>query len=276
MTQAKRAFFGILICAVFYGMTTVSVANAETGREILDRIHVLNAAERGWVDCKQEMAITITDKRGNVRKRTLTLFTKKFPSDGEDARRTIVFFTAPEEVNGLGILQWSKPHGEDQQWLYLPELKRIRQISGGAKADSFAGTHLSYEDFSIISQVADWSSSDAVASIVVEGNEESVSAAVIDMVPTGKKVAYTKIRIKVRLVDSVIVRLQFFSELGVLKTVELEDIRTLGTIPTTHKINVVDERSRGHTEVVISNVLYNRVLPDDMFSQRSLDQGLRK
>ena len=63
--------------------------------------------------------------------RELEVITKKY---ADDASRSMLFFHAPAEVKGVGFLQWAEPQSDDQQWLWLPELKRVRQISGGAAA----------------------------------------------------------------------------------------------------------------------------------------------
>ena len=68
-------------------------------------------------------------------------------------------------VRGIGFLQWIAPREPDRQWLYLPSLKRTRQISGGSRTDSFAGTDFSYEDLSIMADVLDWGPDSAAASL---------------------------------------------------------------------------------------------------------------
>ena len=91
---------------------------------------------RKWNDRVQHLQLRIVDRRGGERTRDLVIYMKKYP---EDRNRTIVFFESPPEVKGVGFLQWADSHAKDEQWLYLPELKRVRQISAGARHESFVG-----------------------------------------------------------------------------------------------------------------------------------------
>lgn len=279
MSRLKRLLFLALVCGalsigiyfVFWSMVAAAVASAETGREVLDHVRALNAGERAWTDCSQDMSIAITDTRGNEKTRVIVMYVKKYP---EDARRSTVFFRDPADVKGMGFLQWSYPHGEDQQWLYLPALKRVRQISGGSKTDSFAGSNLSYEDLAIISQILDWSETDAALSVVGKESIDGKDATVIDMTPTGKKIAYGKVRIWIRSSDSVMVRLEFFSPtLAPLKRVGLGDIKLIGNIPTPQSVEVTDLAGSSHTKITISNIRYDQKLGDEAFSQRVLERG---
>jgi outer membrane lipoprotein-sorting protein len=64
--------------------------------------------------------------------------------DGDDDR-LMVRFNAPAEVKGTGLLTIEKG-AEDEQWLYLPDLKKSKRIAGASKAQSFMGTDFSNYD----------------------------------------------------------------------------------------------------------------------------------
>ena len=107
----------------------VSAARSEDGaRARLDQVKQLNQTTRKWTDRAQRMSITIVDRRGGEYRRELEVLSKRY---GTDASRSIMFFHAPPQVQGIGFLQWIAPQEPDRQWLYLPALKRTRQISGG-------------------------------------------------------------------------------------------------------------------------------------------------
>lgn len=55
-------------------------------------------------------------------------------------------FLNPPDVHGTGLLTYQNPAGDDKQWLYLPELRRVKRISSSNKSGSFMGSEFAYED----------------------------------------------------------------------------------------------------------------------------------
>jgi hypothetical protein len=57
-----------------------------------------------------------------------------------------VVFHEPRDIEGTALLSYSRPSADDDQWLYLPALKRVKRIASGNRAGSFVGSEFSYED----------------------------------------------------------------------------------------------------------------------------------
>ncbi len=66
--------------------------------------------------------------------------------DGED--RGMLVFTFPPDIAKTALLTIGNKNDDDDQWLYLPALKRVKRISGGGKTGSFVGSEFSFEDLS--------------------------------------------------------------------------------------------------------------------------------
>jgi len=248
-----------------------SAAHAVTAREVLDKARELNRTERKWTDRTQKLALTVVDRRGGTRTRALEVVQKKYE---EDRSKSILFFSAPPEIKGTGFLQWIDPHGQNQQWLYLPELKRVRQISGSSKRESFMGTDFSYEDLAVSSEILDWSESDAQATLEREEACGGETCWVIDFTPKGKDIAYSRIRV---WVDGRY-RLRRFEFIGdrdeVSKRLEIQDIRDVGAIPTAFRFEMDNVRGGSKTIVDFSDVRYDTGVGDATFSERRLEKGL--
>jgi Outer membrane lipoprotein-sorting protein len=241
-------------------------------RQLLDRVRQLNDTTRHWTDRTQRLKIRIVDRRGGVRKRDLVIYLKKYP---EDRTRTIVFFEAPPDVKGVGFLQWASPHDKDEQWLYVPELKRVRQISGGAKRESFVGTDFSFNDLAIISQITEWSEEDAHATALRDETVDGRLCHVIEFTPGTKDFGYGKIVIWLRADDLVIVKYSMHDTAGRQeKVLTLGDIRKVGEIPTAFTMEMQNVDSGSHTIVDFTDIKYDSHLGDDMFNQRALEHGL--
>jgi hypothetical protein len=101
-------------------------------------------------DGRVEMTMRLYDRQGRVRERSLVLSSlraaRRGSGQGEIGDRTLVRFLSPGDIKGTGLLVWEHPSAEDERFLYLPALGRVRRIAGDEKQESFVGSDLSYED----------------------------------------------------------------------------------------------------------------------------------
>jgi outer membrane lipoprotein-sorting protein len=243
-----------------------------TAREVVDQMRHLSQTTRKWNDRVQHLKLRIVDRRGGERTRDLVIYMKKYP---EDRNRSIVFFESPPEVKGVGFLQWADSHAKDEQWLYLPELKRVRQISAGAKHESFVGTDFSYDDLAIISEITDWTETDARTNLVRDEQLDGHPCHVIEYTPTGKDLSYSKILDWLTVDDLTTVKFEMYDKAARLeKVLTMSDIRKLGEIPTAFHMEMQNVQTDSHTVVDFSKVQYDTGQPDDRFTQRALEHGL--
>jgi outer membrane lipoprotein-sorting protein len=262
----------VLTAAVAGIAMAAPLAAADGARALLDRVKQLNQTTRKWSDRVQRMNLTITDRRGNEARRDLEVLTKRY---GEDASRSIMFFHAPPQVQGIGFLQWIAPQEPDRQWLYLPALKRTRQISGGTRTESFAGTDFSYEDLSIMADVVDWRDDKAHVTLAGEETVDGHASDIVALTPTAAaEVSYGTIRLWLGRDDQVVRKYEFVDAQGTLaKTLLLSDIRDVGGIPAAYRLEMRNQRTGSHTLVELSELKYNAGLDDEVFTQRRLEKG---
>ena len=242
------------------------------GRALLDRVKQLNQTTRKWTDRVQRMHLVIVDRRGGEYQRDLEVLTKRY---GDDASRSIMFFHAPPQVQGIGFLQWVAPREPDRQWLYLPALKRTRQISGGARTESFAGTDFSYEDLAVMADALDWGDDKAHAALTGSETIDGHASDVVELTLTpAAEISYGKIRLWIGRDDQVVRKYELVDANGGLaKTLLLSDIREVAGIPAAHHLEMRNERSGSHTAVDLTELRYNTGLDDEVFTQRRLEKG---
>jgi outer membrane lipoprotein-sorting protein len=258
--------------AVFLLGLVVPAWGGITARELLDQVRHLSQTTRKWNDRVQHLQLRIVDRRGGERTRDLVIYSKKY---ADDRNRTIVFFESPPEVKGVGFLQWANSHAKDEQWLYLPELKRVRQISAGARHESFVGTDFSYDDLAIISQISDWTEADARADLLRDEQLDGRPCHVIEYTPTGKDLSYGKILDWLTADDLTTVKFEMYDKSARLeKVLRMSDFRKLGEIPTAFHLEMQNVEAGSHTVVDFSQVKYDTGQPDDRFTQRALEHGL--
>jgi outer membrane lipoprotein-sorting protein len=249
-----------------------AVAPPANARELLDAAQKLNQTSRAWTDRIQRMNVAIVDRRGSERQREMEVRTKKY---GPRASRSILFFLTPAEVRGVGLLQWIEPGAADRNWLYLPEMKRVRQISGSDRQGSFVGTDFSYEDLAILGEVLDWTDADAAAAVLRMEDVDGHACAVIELVPKTVDVTYAKVRLWLDRDELVARKLELEDKKGRLaKTLLLSDIRPVGHIPAAHALEMRDERGGSRTRVVLTDIRYDTGIAEDEFTERRLERGV--
>ncbi len=247
-------------------------AGETTARALLDRTRQLSETTRKWTDRVQRLKLRIIDRRGGERSRELVIYLRKY---AEDRSRTLLFFESPPEVKGVGFLQWADPHAKDEQWLYLPELKRVRQISAGAKHESFVGTDFSYDDLAIMSDIPDWTEADARTNLLREETAEGRRCYLIEFIPTGKDLSYGKVLAWLAADDLVFVKYEMDDKEGrSQKILALSDIRNLGAIPTFFHMEMANVQDGSRTIVDFTEIKYDTGLDEGMFTQRALEHGM--
>ena len=95
-------------------------------------------------DSRAEMRMRLFDRQGRVRERVLTMFRMRGEKGKGD--RALIRFTYPNDIRNTSFLVWEHPDADDERFLYLPALGRVRRIAGQEKDQSFVGSDLSYED----------------------------------------------------------------------------------------------------------------------------------
>jgi hypothetical protein len=119
---------------------TSSICSAISAYGVAKKTYNLDDGE----DTKAKMLMKITQSNGSERERDLTFFRKDFGKDN----RTLLKFNSPALVKGTSFLTWNNRNKDNDQWIFLPALKRVRRIATAKKSDSFMGSSFSFEDLS--------------------------------------------------------------------------------------------------------------------------------
>lgn len=132
---------GIWFCLTALGISAAGAATPEeAGLDIATKAY---AASQGFGKYEARQTMTLVNKRGQESVRELR--TKVLEAEDEGNKILFVFDT-PRDVKGTAFLIHSKRSGNDDQWLYLPALKRVKRISSSNSSGSFMGSEFAYED----------------------------------------------------------------------------------------------------------------------------------
>lgn len=108
------------------------------GKQIVEKMRDRGNSETTLM----QVEMIITDKHGDQRVRQIINRMKDDPAGD----KTVVTFLKPDDVKGTKFLVVQKKQGDDEQFLYMPALKKVRRISAKQKSGSFMGTDFSYSD----------------------------------------------------------------------------------------------------------------------------------
>lgn len=99
----------------------------------------------GFTDLESTMRMVLISKRGEKSERELRVKTLEGQGEG-DGDKGLTIFDTPADVRGTALLTWSYKEKDDDQWLYLPALRRVKTISSRNQSGSFMGSEFAFED----------------------------------------------------------------------------------------------------------------------------------
>ena len=99
--------------------------------------------EKGFTDFKASMLMTLISKNGDTSTRIIRIKTLEVEGDGD---KSLSIFDQPADVKGTAMLTYSHGLEPDDQWIYLPALKKVKRISSRNKSGPFMGSTFAFED----------------------------------------------------------------------------------------------------------------------------------
>lgn len=134
----KKILFFIIISKVFlFGLTPVEIANK------------VKQNSSGYGSAESVIEMVLIDQAKNKSKRIMHSYSLENKKNNQiDGDKTLMEFKTPIDVRGTKFLTHEKIVKNNNQWLYLPALKRIKRITSKSKSGSFMGSEFSYEDIS--------------------------------------------------------------------------------------------------------------------------------
>jgi outer membrane lipoprotein-sorting protein len=118
---------------------------AEDEKKGLEIAQEVEKRDTGWKDFSATMEMVLINKKGKKTTRKIKNFSLEVDGDGD---KSMSLFETPRDVKGTAMLTFSHKLDADEQWLYLPALKRVKRISSRNKSGPFMGSEFAYEDIS--------------------------------------------------------------------------------------------------------------------------------
>tara|TARA_R110002096_G_scaffold322635_1_gene516678 strand:+ start:192 stop:1004 length:813 start_codon:yes stop_codon:yes gene_type:complete len=245
---------GILLCSP---LTHADEDPEKKGYEIAARS---DRTDRGFADSTVKLNMVLRNAAGKESSRSLEIRTFEI-QDENIGDRSLVVFDSPRDIKGTALLSHAQILDPDDQWLFLPALKRVKRISSTNKSGPFVGSEFAFEDFTateLNKYHYKWLRSEACGEMTCD---------VIERYPRYENSGYTK---QIAWIDQSVYQvrqLDFYDRKdSLLKTLELKDYREYEDgIWRSHKFIMKNLQTDKSTELIYSDYQFKTGLTENDF-----------
>ena len=236
-----------------------------TGLEVMKKLEAL--PEPRDVVSKTVLTLTkIMKAKERHRSREIMRYEKYF-SEGSFLSKSLIRFTKPADVKGTGLLMWEyrKSGKDNDQWLYLPELRKVKRVQVGQNTGRFMGTDFTYEDLAGRSIDED--------GYVLLGRETVFGSDCykLEAFPREEKPSYSKRIIWVDAERWVVRKVEFYDLKGrLLKILTVPEMRKDGQYWTIVKMIMENTQKPHRTTLETVQIEYDGGISEDRFLVTSL------
>lgn len=247
-----------------------TIAAAQTGREIAERVD----ARPDGRSTHALVRMSLVDADGSTDDRLVEQYGVE---NADGLIRNVIIFHEPPSVADTRFLSVENADRDDDQWIYLPALRRVRRIAASEGDSSFMGTEFTYDDLQS-RDIDEWRYTylrDDELTVASGGSEAPRRVHVVEAVPLpGTDAAYSRI---VEYVDPATwtpLRIELYDDDGELLKVNqvgrIENVQGYWTIITNRMENVQNGRA---TVLAVQRFEYDTTFPQGLFTTNFLQTG---
>lgn len=260
----KQLRYFMSAVAMSTALAGVAVAQkAPNGLSIIQKVYNRDQPK----DQEGKLTMTLINSRGEKRVREIRQFIK----DDGTVEKKIMFFTAPADVRNTSFMNWSytKSDKEDNQWIYLPALKKTKRISSEGKSDYFMGSDFTYDD------LGDRLPEQDVHTFVREESLNGAACYVIKSVPKDKNYMYSATVTWVDKEKWIGLKKEFYDEDGVhLKTLTVVKNSQIGKYWLIGASEMHNVKKNHRTSMELKDLTVDKGISDGQFTERTMMRGL--
>ncbi len=241
-----------------------SFAQKPGGLEIIKKVY--NRPE--GQDQEGKLTMTLINSRGDRRVREIKQFIKDYGSE----EKKIMFFISPADVRNTSFMNWSydEEGRDDDQWIYLPALKKVKRISSDSKSDYFMGSDFTYDD------LGDRHPSEDTHKLLREETINGEDCYVVESIPKGEDYMYSRTVSWIIKDKWIGLKKEFYDEDGEhLKTLSVEKygkIKDYWIITHSKMHNVQKDHT---TDMLLEDLTIDAGMADNKFTERMMKRGIR-
>ena len=260
MKKLTKSFFFILF---FLFLNFVSADEINRGLEIALKA---DNSFSGYGDSKTNLKMLLKDRKGSITERVMKMNLLEVPEDGD---KSLIVFESPRDVRGVAVLSHAHKTGSDEQWLYLPALKRVKRVASKNRTGPFLGSEFSLEDLSF--QEVEKYSYENLREEVLEEKECDV----IKRIPLDPYSGYTKQIVWVSKMDPLIYQIHHYDRKSFhFKTQIFRGYtKYLNKFWRPNEIHMINHQTNKTTTLFFEDMAFNTGLSEKDFTQNSLKRS---
>ena len=244
------------VLALIAGFSTPALAETpeQKGLAVATKI---DKANEGFKTDVSKVQMDLINRHQDRIRRTMTIDTVEGQTDGDKSK---VEFLTPADVNGTKLLTWTHKKGDDDQWLYMPAIKRIKRISSRNKSGSFMGSEFAYEDMS--SQEVEKYTYKYIKDAELEGRKVWM----YERVPVDKRSGYTRQIVWADQEYMNALKVEYYDRKNeLLKTATFKDYKKFGKFWRVGTIDMFNHQTKKRSTLVWKSRSLGDSLDDDDF-----------
>jgi hypothetical protein len=259
-----RAIIAIGLIGLLISAPVIALTPEEKGYEIAARS---DRSDRGFGDSQVQLEMILHNAAGDETSRSLSLQTLEV-IDENVGDQSLIIFDTPRDIEGTALLSHAKILDPDDQWLYLPALKRVKRISSVNKSGPFVGSEFAFEDFTAL---------ELNKYTYLYVREEACGDMVCDVVerkPRYEHSGYTRQLSWIDQTDYQTRKVEFFDRRGeLLKTLTFSDYRKYeNNYWRSHQLDMVNHRTGKSTDLVYSDYAFETGLTKRDFTKGVMER----
>jgi len=201
--------------AITVAVFVLVATNTWADEKALSIVRENDERDSGYVDLRVDVEMHLTDRHGQNATRQLEIRQLEIPNDGD---QSLLIMRTPLAVRGTALLSHAYRDRDDDQWIYLPAVSRVKKIASRNKSGPFLGSTFAYED--LLSQEIEKFDYRLLREDEFGGRQHWV----IERVPRDKHSGYSKQEAWYDQKRFTVTRIVYFDKQGVLlKTLETDD-----------------------------------------------------
>lgn len=222
--------------------------------------------DTGWGDSTVTLQMTLRNRQGDESTRQLRTNNLEVTDDGD---KSLIVFDEPADVKGTALLSFTHKTGPDDQWLYLPALKRVKRIASNNKAGPFMGSEFAYEDLS--SQEVEKYTYKYLRDEAADGREHFV----VERYPVDKDSGYTRQIVWLDKEHYRVWKVDYYDRKeSLLKTLAAGEFKQyLDQYWRPGRLEMVNRQTGKSTTLLFRNYEFRTGLTDRDFNQASLQRA---
>ena len=261
--KVKHIILNLLLAVVILPYAVFG-QNDLTGLDIIQNVYDRPTG----ADQEGLLTMTLINTRGDQRVREIKQFIKDF--GGQEKK--IMFFLSPADVRNTSFMNWSYDEigRDDDQWIYLPALKRVKRISSDSKSDYFMGSDFTYDD------LGDRHPSEDRHTLLRQEKFDGTECYVVESFSKEEDYMYSRTVSWVIPDKWIGLKKEFYDEDGDhLKTLSVKDYKQIeGYWIITH--SQMHNVQKDHTtDMKLKDLTIDAGIPDRQFTERMMKRGIQ-